>query len=101
VTPRDITVAWLNVLVVIKSASGAVLLTETTPRPDAPSYYDDGSSGWVAVQVWYVDTDSDLSLSSGDAFKITGMEDSYEGATVEFTYQDNVIGSTTLPTDFP
>jgi hypothetical protein len=99
-TPNDANVMWISLVVVIKSADGSVLLTQTVPLPDGGSY-DDASNGWVDVEIWYVDTDSDMFVDAGDAMKITGMDDTYEGALVDLTYLGNRAGSVTLPTDFP
>ena len=39
--------------------------------------------------------------NAGDAIKITGMADTYEGATLELTKAGERIGSATMPTNFP
>lgn len=101
ITPSDSRVMWLSVLVIVKAADGSVLLTQTVPMPDSPASYDDATNGWVDVEIWYIDVGSDMFLDSGDAMKITGMDDGYEGAWIEFTYLGNRIGSITLPTNFP
>jgi hypothetical protein len=103
VTPRDATVAWSDVVVMVRDADGQVLLQRTEALPDDPSSYDDAANGWVDVQVWYIDTDAVGVVGAGDAIKITGMDDRYEGGYVEVVDADEVerIGSITLPTNFP
>jgi hypothetical protein len=99
ITPDLVLVSYTDVRVIVKSADGSVLITATEPLPDDSSDYDDGSDGTVDVQVWY---DSFTTIMvEGDSFKLTGMTDAYEGATVQIMHNDRLIGSTILPTDFP
>jgi hypothetical protein len=100
ITPRDTLVFWTSVEMIIKAADGSVLMTRTVPLPDDPTMYDDAANGWVEVEVWFIDVSSDIFVDAGDALKITGMDERYEGSYVEITYKGDRIGSITLPTDF-
>jgi hypothetical protein len=100
ITPKDERVRYTELRVIMKSASGSVLMTATQPRPHDPTRYDDGSLGLVGVQVWYVSVSGGTDLSAGDALVFSGMTTDYEGATIELTRAGERIGSITLPTDF-
>ena len=101
-TPKDETVPWSDIRVVVKSALGSVLNAMTRPNADDPFEYDDGSDGSVDVQFWYDTTipGNDF-VMAGDTILITGMTDDYEGATIEIFYLGEQIGDTTLQTNFP
>jgi hypothetical protein len=103
VTPRDVTVDWLGVVVEVRDEDGTVLFPMTEVLPNDPSGYDDAANGWVDVQVWYVDADADGVVDAGDAIKITGMNDRYEGGYLQVVGAGpfEPIGSITLPTNFP
>lgn len=96
VTPRDVTVKWSDISVVIKAADGSVLLPMTSVKEDTSTY-------GAAVEVWYSDTTGKRDrLDAGDEILITGMEASvYEGGWVYVFHEDNRVSDTTLPTDFP
>lgn len=99
VKPDLALVSYEDIRVIIKASDGSVLIPATEPLPDDPSDYDDGSDGTVDVEVWY---DSyTIIMVEGDSFILTGMTDAYEGALVQIMHKDRLIGSTTLPTNFP
>ena len=96
VTPGESVVEWSDVKVTIKSAAGSVLLPLTSVREDTGTYGSD-------VEVWYSDTTGQRDrLDAGDAILITGMEASeYEGGYVYVFLEDERVGDTVMPTDFP
>jgi hypothetical protein len=63
--------------------------------------YDNGTDGWVETQVWYVETTVDGFIDEGEALKITGMHDRFEGGRISIRYTGEQVGSMTLPTNFP
>lgn len=101
VTPGGALVSWVGTSVIVKNDFGQVLLERTNLVRNNPTMYDDDSDGTVDAEAWYVDTNSDMFVSSGDSFKLTGLTDDYEGATVEMYDFTDRIASTVLPTDFP
>lgn len=102
VTPNLALITFSEVKVIVKSSDGSVLIPSTKPLYDEPSDYDDGLDGTVDVQVWYTATVPGSIVIAGDSFKLTGMTDTdYEGALVQITRDGKIIGSTTLPTNFP
>ena len=97
ITPKDSTVKWSNVKVLIKGADGSVLL------PATPVIVEDTGTYGGTVEVWYHDEAGDRKkVDAGDSILITGMEAAeYEGAWVEITRLGERIGAVSLPTDFP
>ena len=92
-------VTWNVVKIFVKSINGSVMHTVTDLSDDATGTYDDESP--IDVEFWYVDiTTGDPKMSPGDSIKITGMDISYEGATLELLYENDIIGRITLPTNF-
>ena len=100
VTPRDEDVPWLSISVVIKSNNGGLLLSNTPVSLDIEGGYDGTSDGIVFVEVWFVAINPKR-LSAGDAIKITGMTQNFEGGLVQILQKGRIIGDTQLPTDFP
>ena len=95
ITPKEEKVLWTEVRILVKASGGSVLNTTTALVSDATPYHN-------YTEFWYVETTAgDDQMSAGDAIKVTGMSDLYEGATVEITKAGERIGSTTLPTNFP
>lgn len=103
VTPKDASLLWIDVEVIVKNADGSVLLPRTRSFPDDPGNYDDAANGWVDVEVWAIDIDQNGLVSPGDAIKITGMDIRFEGGFVEIVQTSPVerIGGIVLPTQFP
>jgi hypothetical protein len=99
VTPDLALVSYEDIRIIVKASDGSVLIPATEPLPDDSSDYDDGSDGTVDVEVWY--ESYTIIMVAGDSFILTGMTDAYEGATVQIMHKDRLIGSTTLPTNFP
>jgi len=97
ITPKDDKVNWLDMRIIVKSSTGSVLQAEITPVADAPY---DRSTDPQPVEFWFIETGGDVKMSAGDAVKITGMPDTWEGATVIFKKSGDQIASITLPTDF-
>lgn len=101
VTPRDTMVLWAGVEIFIFSREGVDLQTGMPLVPDDPSNYDDATNGWIDVEGWYIETSLDLFIDEGEAIKVTGMDDRYEGSTLEIVSMGDVVGTIRLPTDFP
>ena len=102
ITPKDQKVLWSEVKVIIKASSGSILNAATGPLTDLGAVYDtDAADGTVTVEFWFVETGGNLQMNAGDAIKVTGMADTYEGATLELTKAGERIGSATMPTNFP
>ncbi len=92
-------VTWSTVKVFMKSMNGSVMHTVTELSDDSTSTYDDESP--IETEFWYVDvTIGDPKMTPGDSIKITGMDISYEGATLEILFENDIIGRITLPTNF-
>ena len=101
ITPSDSKVSWESVRVgVFKGPYRDVLIVMTPFEPDDPSVYDDGTDGVVDVQLWYLDMDGDGFIDRSDRFKITGLTENFEGATIEIDVVGDNIGSFLLPTNF-
>ena len=72
-----------------------VLLVQVTPQEDTGIYDDQ-------PHCWYIETTpGDTKMSAGDALRISSMSLDYEGGTVKVFYQGELVGSMTLPIDFP
>jgi flagellin-like protein len=95
-TPKDEKVSWTEVKIIVKSAAGSVLQASTVLGADTGVY------ALVATpEFWYVEATGDAKMGAGDGIKITGMPQTWEGATVELTKAGERIASATLPTNFP
>jgi hypothetical protein len=96
ITPRDMTVKWSELSIVIKSHDGSVLISKTTPSEDTGSYSE-------TVEVWYSDEAGDReNADTGDELVISGMsKQDYQGAQVEVVRKGDRVASVILPTNFP
>ena len=99
ITPSDVKVLWTELKLTIKSASGSILQVQISPVADiAPAVYPNvGTLGIYFVEV----TAGDTKLGAGDALKVTGMTNAFEGAHIELSKGGQLIGSSDLPTNFP
>ena len=92
-------VTWATVRIFMKSMNGSLMHTATELSDDSTGTYDDESP--IETEFWYVDvTAGDSKMTPGDSIKITGMDISYEGATLEILFENDIIGRITLPTNF-
>ena len=98
ITPSDVKVLWTELKITIKSASGSILLAQTTCIADI---YPVAYPNVGIIGKYFVDVAGDGKLGAGDAIKITGMDATYEGALVEIAKGGQLIGSSNLPTNFP
>jgi hypothetical protein len=99
VTPIDARVGWSSIRVMVRAPTGVVLLDQTPMVADTGTY-DESSP--ISIEVWYTETMAGgVTASAGDFIKITGMTVAFEGAMVQFYSQGQLIGSATLPTNFP
>ena len=99
-TPKDEKVKWTEIRIAIKGSDGSILMPSEAPESDV------GATAYSIVlndvEFWYVDiTTGDVKVSAGDSIKVTGMSVAYEGATLQILKAGKIIGTTTLPTDFP
>lgn len=101
VTPRDQEVYWDDLVIVIESREGRALLSEQIVGLDGTSPYDDASDGWLDVELWSVEGPVDGVMGPGEALKITGMDEGYQGATLSMRLGTTVIASVDLPRNFP
>jgi FlaG/FlaF family flagellin (archaellin) len=96
ITPDDVRVLWTEVKVIVKDYSGSVLDPATDVASDTGGPYSNSTS------FWYVETTTgDIDVGAGDGILITGIDSSYEAATVELVKAGERIASMTLPTNFP
>jgi hypothetical protein len=97
-SPKDIHIYWFEVSIIVRSASGSILLNSTSMNPDGT--YDSISP--ISVEVWYIESvPGSTKMMAGDTIKITGMPVTYEGTIIELHQNDVLIGSLMLPTHFP
>ncbi len=105
VTPREANVRWSDVRVRVWTANGSIVVDDIRPQPDDPGRYDDGDGDRVEIEAWYVDLSGNGGISQNETFKVTGLPEFCEGATVHMTWsgpgEGNGIASSTLPFEFP
>ncbi len=101
VIPDNFKLVWGDVFINIVSDNGSVLQPRSALTPDNPAMYDNNDADGIDVEFWHVETStSDNIVSGGDSIKVTGMDPSYEGATIQLTKAGELIASVTLPTNF-
>ena len=101
VIPSEYKLVWTDVYISIKSSNGSVLQTSSKLLADNPALYDNNDADGIDVEFWYIETSaSNLIVSGGDSIKITGMDVSYEGCTIQFNKAGELIGMVELPTNF-
>jgi hypothetical protein len=94
ITPPTEELRWTSLNILIKDPAGSVLLQETPLSKDSGLY---GS----AVEVWYVDeAGGRQTADTGDAFKITSMDQTYQGGVVQVMYRGKQAASVSLPIVF-
>lgn len=100
ITPIDAKLHWASFTMRILSEEGSTLVPVTSLMPHTGITDTDDSDG-IDIELWYVETATgDTKASAGDAFWISGLTNDFEGAIVQVMYQGEVIGRTTLPSDF-
>ena len=101
VIPNDYKLVWNDLFINIRSADGSLLQPKSPGTPDNPAMYDNIDADGIDVEFWYVETSAgDTMVGEVDAIKVTGMDTSYEGATIQITKAGELIASVTLPTNF-
>ena len=101
VTPEGQKLHWDRLFIDIRSSNGSVLLPKSPLNPDDPAIYDNDDSDGIDVEFWFMETMAgDTVISGGDAIKVTGMDLTYEGATIQLTKANDVVGRVTLGTNF-
>ncbi len=101
ITPLNAKIYWTSITIEVVSSTGSILIPKTTLGTDTGSYDEDPSDG-IDICLWYIEvTTGDMNASAGDAFKLTGFTTDAEGGTVNIYADGVLIGSVTLPTDFP
>ncbi len=98
ITPKEEKVLWTEVRIIVKGASGSVLQSAAPLALDGSAAYS--AANPVVVEYWYVETTGDTKMGAGDGIKVTGMPDTWEGATIELTKAGERIAEANLPTDF-
>jgi len=78
----------------VKGADGSALITSTIPSQDSGIY-------GTEPEMWFQEiSGAEDRVTVGDAFRITSMDRSYEGATVQVTRQGEILATATLPGTF-
>ena len=94
INPNTAMVRWIEVHVSVKGADGSVLVTATVPSHDGGLY-------GTEPEVWYQEVSGDPDRASvGDALRVTSMDRTFEGATLQVTRQGEVLATATLPGTF-
>ena len=94
INPNTAMARWIELQVSVKGADGSVLVMGTIPSVDSGIY-------GVDPDVWYQEVaGAEDRATVGDAFRITSMDRTYEGATVQVTRQGEVLATSTLPVTF-
>jgi hypothetical protein len=102
ITPKDVRVFWKDIELKIIQDTGSVLIHPQTVEYDLTGEYDRDDSDGIDVELWAIEAVlGDDKISAGDAFKITGLSIEYEGVKIEVYAGGYLIGSVTLPTNFP
>ena len=101
VIPDNFKLVWGDVFINIRSANGSLLQPRSALAPDNSAMYDNNDADGIDVELWYVETStSNNNVGGGDSIKVTGMDPSYEGATIQMTKAGELIALVTLPTNF-
>ncbi len=94
INPNTAMVPWIEVQVSVKGADGSMLVTATIPSSDSGLY-------GTEPEVWFQEISGAADRASvGDAFRVTSMDRTFEGATVQVTRQGEVLAAATLPGTF-
>jgi len=94
ITPDSAMARWIEVHVSVKGADGSALITSTIPSQDSGIY-------GTEPEMWFQEiSGAEDRVTVGDAFRITSMDRSYEGATVQVTRQGEILATATLPGTF-
>ena len=94
ITPSGSNVPWTDVSVVVKDATGSVVLPLTTVKEDTDNY----GSG---VEAWYVDgTGTRDQADAWDAIKVSGLTEDHESGQISIFFKGNKVATMNLPIDF-
>lgn len=96
VNPAGVQVPWADLRVSVISTHTTVLLSETALAKDEGAYSDPATP-----EAWFSDVTDAGWVQQGDAIRLTGMDASWEGATVSLMLDGELVVSIRLPTDFP
>ena len=100
ITPKYAKAYWDNVTIRILAANGSLLVSEQYAALDAQVYDSDDTDG-IVVELWYIEVFRiDDKAGAGDGFKLTGLTTDFEEARVQVFYSGELMGSSTLATDF-
>lgn len=70
-------------------------------NPNEPSKYDDATDGKIEIQGWYIKNSEHPNIVvATDQIIITGLNEAYEGCTINILREEYQYASITLPTDF-
>jgi FlaG/FlaF family flagellin (archaellin) len=101
VHPTSRAIEWDDVTIIVKSTNGSVLTPKSPLTPDNPAMYDNNDADGIDVEFWYVETTAgDNNVTGGDSVKITGLDPTYEGATIHLSKANELVAKIELPTNF-
>ena len=101
ITPKDQTIKWSDLYLVIRRENGSYLQQQLKLEQDDPSRYDNASDGSIKVETWYLDhTGGGKNADSGDVIVVTGLGKGLEGCSVSIMREGYQQGSIVLPMDF-
>jgi hypothetical protein len=101
VRPTSREIIWDNLFIHITASNGSMLLPKDQPASDNPAMYDNNDGDGIDVELWYVETTAGSDkVSGGDGLKVTGMDPSYEGATIYISKSNELVAKVVLPTNF-
>ena len=96
ISPEDAEIPWSDLRLGVYDKSGTLILP---PQP-LREWTDSESS--TSPVVWFVETTSyDTNMHPGDGIKLTGIDRTYEGATIELRINGEKCASVPLPKEFP
>ena len=94
INPNSAMARWIELHLSVKGADGSALITSTIPSQDSGIY-------GTEPEVWFQEiSGAEDRATVGDGFRITSLDRTYEGATVQVTRQGEVLATATLPGTF-
>jgi FlaG/FlaF family flagellin (archaellin) len=101
VSPKTKKLVWLEARVAAKDSTGSILHWTTNLTLDDPVSYDNNDTDGITPQFWYIETRTgDDKASTGDAIKITGMDQTWTSASVILTRGGEIVAQINLPSHF-
>lgn len=101
ITPKDQTIRWSDLYIVINRADGTPLQRQFRLVRKDPSQYDDASDGSIDIETWYIDNvGGKKNLDRDDGIVITGLGMGFEGGWVTIYREGVEQGQCRLPEAF-